>query len=120
MIISELAKRTGLSVHTLRYYENYGLFQGVNDETVTSNNYKNYDESLVEKINLIKEAKKVGFTLAEIKVMVEGWYNTGFSTEKKLEIIHAKIREVDSKIQQLQGVKAMLQDCITDIENGLC
>ncbi|WP_111669877.1 MerR family transcriptional regulator [Algoriphagus litoralis] len=120
MLISELAKRTGLSIHTLRYYENYGLFQGTSDEAVTSNNYKNYDESLVEKITLIKEAKNVGFTLAEIKVMLQGWYDIGFSKEKKMAVINRKIQEVETKILKLQGVKDLLNEYIKDIQDGLC
>ncbi len=40
MFINELSKRTGVAIPTLRYYENFGLFKGVTDETVTTNNYK--------------------------------------------------------------------------------
>ena len=43
MLINELSKRTGVSVHTIRYYENLGLIQGVTDINVKTNNYKNYD-----------------------------------------------------------------------------
>ncbi|MCC5930892.1 MAG: MerR family transcriptional regulator [Cyclobacteriaceae bacterium] len=49
-----MQKRTGLSIHTLRYYENYGLFEGKADEKVKTNNYKQYDDSLVGKIELLK------------------------------------------------------------------
>jgi DNA-binding transcriptional MerR regulator len=68
MLISELAKRTGVTIYTLRYYENYGLFKGEPDSAVKTNNYKQYDEHLIEKIQLIKEAKEIGFTLSEIKL----------------------------------------------------
>ena len=71
MLISELAKRTDVTIHTLRYYENYGLFSGEKDETVKTNNYKHYDESLIEKVQLIKEAKEIGFTLSEIKGLLD-------------------------------------------------
>ena len=50
MLINELSKRTGVSIPTLRYYENYGLFKGVSDENIKTNNYKDYDESIFEKI----------------------------------------------------------------------
>lgn len=82
MLINELSKRTGVSIHTLRFYENYGLFKGVSNENVKSNNYKNYDESIVEKIEIIKGAKEVGFTLSEIKKLLESWYNKRLSVEK--------------------------------------
>lgn len=38
MLISELAKRTGVTIHTLRYYENYGLFNGEKDKSIKTNN----------------------------------------------------------------------------------
>ena len=120
MLISELSKRTGLSIHTLRYYENYGLFAGERDETVMTNNYKQYDESLVEKIELIKEAKEIGFTLSEIKKLLDSWFNKLLSVEVKVEILESKIREIDGKILQLKQVRKFLIDGIDDVRNGDC
>jgi MerR family copper efflux transcriptional regulator len=120
MLINELSKRTGVSIHTLRFYENYGLFQGVSDENVRTNNYKNYDESIIGKIEMIKGAKEAGFTLSEIKALLNTWYNEQFSIEKKVEVVNNKVSEIDSKIRQLKQVKKILLDAIKDIENGDC
>lgn len=120
MLISELSKRTGLSTHTLRYYENYGLFQGEDDEKVKTNNYKQYDESLVEKIELIKEAKEIGFTLREIKELLDNWYGNQLSAHEKIEVLHAKIDEIDGKILQLQQIRKFLVEGIEDVKNGDC
>lgn len=120
MLINELSKRTGVSIATLRYYENYGLFKGVSDESVKSNNYKNYDESLLEKIAMIKGAKEAGFPLAEIKNLLEVWYSKRFSIEKKVEVVNKKIGEIEDKIRDLKQVKKLLVDCIEDIKNGNC
>ena len=120
MLISELAKRTGVSVHTLRYYENYGLFKGETDRTVKTNNYKQYDESLIEKIQLIKEAKEIGFTLSEIKDLLEDWFNNQLSEEKKIQALEIKIIEIDSKIRQFKRVKKMLIEGIQDVKDGTC
>ena len=67
MLINELSKKTGVSIQTIRFYENKGLIEGSTDENVKTNNYKNYDESHVERIETIKEAQEAGFTLSEIK-----------------------------------------------------
>lgn len=120
MLINELSKRTGLSIHTLRYYENYGLFRGVTDEKVKTNNYKQYDENLVEKIELIKEAKEIGFTLSEIKKLLDSWYNKKLSIEKKVEVLELKIKEIDDKISQLKQVRKFLVEGINDVKNGDC
>ena len=120
MLINELSKRTGVSIATLRYYENYGLIKGVSDEKVTTNNYKDYDESVVEKMEMINGAKEAGFTLSEIKKLLDSWYNKRLSVGRKVEVVHSKIREIDSKIRQLKKVKKLLADCIVDIEKGDC
>ena len=120
MLINELSKRTGLPVHTLRYYENYGLFEGVTDVKVTTNNYKNYDESSIGKIEIIKGAKEVGFTLIEIRDLLNNWYNNKISIKKKIKIVNDKIDQIDAKIIQFNNVKNVLLNAITVIENGDC
>jgi MerR family transcriptional regulator, copper efflux regulator len=120
MLINELSKRTGVSIPTLRYYENYGLFRGVSNEKIKTNNYKNYDESIVEKMELIKGAKEAGFTLSEIKKLLDSWYSKRLSAEKKVEVVNNKINEIDSKILQLKKVRKLLSECLVDIENGNC
>lgn len=120
MLINELARKTGVSTYTLRYYENMGLIQGAPDKTVTTNNYKNYDEGLIEKIELIKEAKEGGFTLAEIKKMLDSWYNGTLTVARQLKLVQEKMDEVDAKINQLKQVKKRLHQIRKDIESGSC
>lgn len=120
MLINELSKRTGISIPTLRYYENYGLFKGVSDEKIKTNNYKDYDESIVEKVEIIVGAKKAGFTLSEIKSLLENWYSKRLSIEKKIAVVNKKVNEIDDKIRQLKQVKKLLVEAIKDIENGDC
>src|SRR5690554_6782981 len=106
-----------MSIHTLRYYENYGFFKGLADEKVKTNNYKDYDESVVEKIEIIKGAKEVGFTLSEIKNLLNSWFDNGLSVERKTEIVNAKINEIDAKVHQLMQVRKLLVEAINDIGN---
>lgn len=120
MLISELSKRTDLSIHTLRYYENYGLFNGITDEKVKTNNYKQYDESLIEKIELIKEAKGIGFTLSEIKKLLDSWHSKKMSVDRKVDVLEAKIKEIDDKIRQLKQVRKFLVEGIKDVRSGDC
>ena len=120
MLISELSKRTGVSIHTLRYYENLGLIKGNVDESVTSNNYKQYDEALVDKVHWIIEAKKADLTLAEIKELLQSWFNEKLTATQKAKLVEKKIGEVDIKIGQLKEVRRFLLQAKSDVENGLC
>lgn len=120
MLISQLSKKTGIPVHTIRYYEKYGLFKGSKDTSVKSNNYTYYDEETISKLELIKEAKEIGFTLAEIKKLIDAWHSKRLSVEKKKEIIQLKIKEIEDKIGHLKSVKNLLIQGIKEIEQLEC
>ena len=108
MLINKLSKISGISAHTIRYYEKYGLIKGTRDENVKSNNYYQYSDDDAYKLNLIKEAKSIGFTLNEIKQLIDAWFNKEFSIEKKIEILDEKQLQIDEKIKQLKEVKKMI------------
>lgn len=110
MLINELCRKTGLFIHTIRYYENLGLIQGVTDENVKTNNYKNYDDHAAERLAIIADAKEVGFTLAEIRKLLESWYGgaTG-SRAEQAEMFRIKIAEIEARISQLKRMKKRLE-----------
>ena len=120
MLISELSRQTGVSIHTLRYYENRGLITGKSNEAVTSNKYKQYDAGCAERINWIVAAKQAGFTLAEIKELLRDWFDGRLTVGEKLRVGEQKIREVDRKIEQLREVKRFLLETQREVENGRC
>lgn len=120
MLINELSKKTGVTIHTIRFYENKGLIAGATNEEVKTNNYKNYDESHVEKIEAIKEAQEAGFTLSEIKTLLEKWYSGNFTKEEQMSFFDAKITEVEAKIKQLKQMKKRLEEVKKSIEKGEC
>ena len=120
MLINELSKRTGVSIHTLRFYENLGLIQGKSNPDVKTNNYKDYDEKLVKRVDAIMKIKEVGFTLSEIKTILYSYDNDNLTNEERANIFLAKIKEVDEKIHQLNQAKQNLLKMKKDIEDGLC
>lgn len=120
MLINELSKQTGITIHTIRYYENLGLIQGGVDKNVKTNNYRIYDESHVERLSLIKEAQEVGFTLAEIRSMLEKWYSGKFPKKEQLRFVDVKMEEIEARIRQLKLVKKRLEGMRKEIERGEC
>jgi len=120
MLINELSKRTGVIIHTIRYYENLGLIQGMSDENVKSNNYKRYDENAVQRLEVIMEAKEVGFTLAEIKKLLSAWFDWKNSKSDTVRLFQDKIQEIDKKIKQFKLIKKRLEKVCQELENGEC
>ena len=63
MKVGEVARRAGVNVETLCYYERRGLLPSPEREP---SGHRRYDEDTVRFLRAIKEAQAVGFTLAEI------------------------------------------------------
>jgi len=120
MLMNELSKKTGITAHTIRFYEKYGLIKGKRNEAVKSNNYYHYDEETVEKLALIQDAKSIGFTLSEIKQLIDVWFNNKISLGKKVAILDDKLNAIDEKINQLKEVKKMIARFKKDVMEENC
>lgn len=107
MLIGELSEKTHCSRDTLRFYEKLGLIRG-KKETSISNNYKHYNQETIERIELIKNAKVLGFTLNEIGQLIDDWESGKFTSEQKKQIIEEKLQQIETKINDLQKVKTYL------------
>ncbi|MFH6937501.1 MerR family transcriptional regulator [Flavobacterium sp. FlaQc-30] len=118
MLINELSKKTGLSIHTIRYYENLGMIKGLTNEEVKSNNYKNYDDNVVERLEIIIEAREVGFTLAEIKKILTTWFESTDSKPETLELFQSKIKEIDDKMKYFKQTKKLLEKVCEKLESN--
>lgn len=120
MLIGELSKASGTSVHTIRFYEKTGLLKGKRNAKSTSNNYLHYDDEVVERLELINEAKAVGFTLSEIKKLIDAWYGNRFTLEQKMAILNEKLSDIDDRIQQLKDMRKLLKDYQKSVANKEC
>ncbi len=120
MLINELSKRTGLSSHTIRFYEKSGLIKGKRDENVKTNKYFHYDEETVEKLELIRDAKSVGFTISEIEQLMDAWYNNKLTIPEKLAVLDEKLLSIDERIKQLKGMKKMISQFKEDVIKDDC
>lgn len=107
-LINQLSKETGLPIATIRFYEKSGLFKGKQKAENSSNNYKYYDDEVVQKLTLIKEAKSVGFTLSEIQEIIDAWYSKQISREEKVQILDKKLVQINEKIKELNLVKEQI------------
>ena len=120
MLINELSKKTGISAHTIRFYEKSGLIKGKRDESITSNNYFHYDEETIEQLEFISDAKSVGFTIREIGQLIDAWYNNRFSKEEKLNILNEKLHSLEQKIKEIKEMKKQIDSFKKDVLNDKC
>jgi MerR family transcriptional regulator, copper efflux regulator len=116
LLITQLSKQTGVPVATIRYYETFGLFKGVKKTDVRSNNYTYYGDDIVYKLNLIRDGKSAGFTLTEMKTLIDAWSNQQLSNAEKIAILDKKCLTLDEKIIELERMKTQIQVFKAQIE----
>ena len=119
-LIHQLSKETGIPIATIRFYEKSGLFAGKKKAEVKSNNYTYYDDEVLDKLALIRDAKSIGFTLSEIKKLIDAWHSKRISKAKKLEVLDEKLRQIDLKIRELKAVKKQIAFLKTEVETYDC
>lgn len=66
--IGQAAEAAGVNVETIRYYERRGL---IDQPPSTGRGYRHYDDAVLWRLSFIRRAKDLGFTLAEIAVLLE-------------------------------------------------
>lgn len=92
--INELAKKMGLSVHTIRFYEKEGLLDSRHVQR-EENNYRNYSDEAVERLKLIKKFQGIGCSLIELKEILEDKDKNTRSNQQVIEWISQKIAEIE-------------------------
>lgn len=105
MMIGEVAKQSGVGIETIRYYEQEGLLQ---EPERRPSGYRVYDESAVERLAYIKRAKELGFTLAQIRELLELPFAAHSGCDHIRQRAEAKLADIDSKIRSLQQMKRLL------------
>ena len=115
MRIGELAAEAGVNVQTIRFYERRGLLR---EPMRLATGYRVYSSEAVRTIRFIKQSQKLGFTLAEVRDLLRFLESrTGIAAEVRA-IAEAKIRDIDEKIECLQGTRDELIRRLASCECG--
>jgi MerR family mercuric resistance operon transcriptional regulator len=103
MAIGRTARAAGVATSTLRYYEREGLIQPAER---TPNGYRLYDSAAVERLEFIRAAQAVGFTLDDIRALLE---LDGESPCQQVQaLIQRRLAEINKKLKNLRQVRATL------------
>ncbi len=114
--ISGVAKCTGVSIDTLRYYERIGLIHGV---ARLSNTHRRYTESDIQWIQFLLRLRATGISIQQMLEYVR-LQRLGESTlRERVAMLKAHHDQVEAHIQQMQEYLAILDYKITLYENTL-
>jgi MerR family mercuric resistance operon transcriptional regulator len=105
LTIVQLAKKAGVNIDTIRYYETQGL---ILKPSRRESGYRQYSEDSVKRILFIKRAKELGFSLKEILELLSLRLGSSTKCGDVKNRADIKIAEIGEKIQTLQRMKTAL------------
>ncbi len=107
--IGELARRTGLSVSAIRFYEQRGLVGAVR----TSGNQRRFLRSDIRRLSFALIAQQLGLSLAEIEAELSTLPDGRPPTSEDWQAISERIRgALDARIAMLERTRDLLDGCI--------
>jgi MerR family transcriptional regulator, copper efflux regulator len=118
MLIGELSKQTGISKDTIRFYDKLGLIVGI-DRQAGTKFYKEYSPETVERLSMISQGKGLGFTLSEIKQLIDEWDGGAMPKLDQIRVIESKIEEIVEKQQKLDVIKTYLVTKLSKLKKGI-
>ena len=110
--IGEVSRQTGLSVHTIRFYEAERLLRHA---ARTNSGYRLYSSEIVEQLHFIRKAQELGFSLKEIReLLILRDRSTGACSHVK-SLVEEKLASVGTKLRELEAIekdlKVVLAQC---------
>lgn len=119
--IGEVAARSGVSIDTLRYYERLGLLP---KPARTSSGYRLYEARIVDRLAFVKRAQSFGFTLDEIKQMLQLETADPQTCSRVLKMIEEKLEDLNRQYEEIKRLRHELSvykvECERAIANRQC
>jgi DNA-binding transcriptional MerR regulator len=112
----DLARATGNTVRTIRFYEEQGLLKPA---VVSEGGHRRYDEEALEKLRLIADLRELGLPLAEIRAVLD--LRTGCATAAEFasrfqRVLVDHIRAAERRLDRLRRVKRELVEALSAIQ----
>jgi len=103
--VGEVARRAGVNLQTVHYYERRGLLP---TPPRTDANYRSYPAGAVLRVRFIKRAQELGFTLKEIEELLSLRATPRAGCADVRGRAEAKVRDIDEKIRTLEAMRRAL------------
>ena len=112
LTIGQVAKRVGLRSSAIRYYEELGL---IYPKERSSAGYRIYDESAIQDLRFIDRAQHLGFSLADIRILLDGWRDGNLEEQQFLQTAEERYYTLESQMTHLLTLQHELGLFLQDI-----
>jgi MerR family redox-sensitive transcriptional activator SoxR len=103
--IGEVAAKATLATSAIRYYERTGLLK----QPLRKNGRRVYSDQILPQLVIIEFAKATGFTLSEIRMLLQGFPETTPASARWRKMAGKKIRELDDALAKTKAMRDMLE-----------
>lgn len=103
--VGEIAEKVGVNVETLRYYEKIKIMPKPKRK---ESRYRFYDELDLKRLRFIKRAKELGFTLKEIKELLNLKIESTATCGDVKHFAEHKLNDIEERIKDLKNIKIVL------------
>ena len=103
--IGEVARGSGVSQSAIRYYESLGLMP----KPPRTGGWRRYDRSAIERVQVIRAARELGFTLEEVRVLLAGFSADTPPPERWRVLAQEKLPEVEAMLGRAGAMKRLLE-----------
>ena len=107
LTIGRLAKAAGIGVETVRFYERKGLLK---KPSARLGAFRAYSPKDTERVQFIKRAQTLGFTLRDIAELLRLETGSGLTCNQLLNVVTAKLADVRSRIEDLKQMELALSE----------
>lgn len=107
----QLARLTGVSADTLRHYERLGILPKALRSTA---GYRNYSPDAVHRVQLVRRALQLGFTLAELSEILRVRDSGGAPCHRVLRLTEEKLRSLGRQIQDLRRTQRYMRQLVRE------
>jgi MerR family redox-sensitive transcriptional activator SoxR len=118
MNIGELASAVGIKTSAIRYYESIGLLP----RPPRHSGWRKYESSAAERLRVIHAARRIGFSLKEIRILMEGFPRNSEPSARWQVVARRKLPELQAIIERTTALKFLIEaglDCDCE-EIALC
>ena len=117
MRIGDIAKRAGVTVDTVRFYERVGVLPA---PARTESGYRDYEPETVERIQLTRELQGIGFALSDAVGALAAHDAGGATCESERWRLQAALDRVDARLAELTALRGRIVDARQACADGRC